>query len=262
VDLKLEGKVVLVTGGSDGLGAALVRTLAAEGAKVAFCGRNEERLAAVEKSAADGAQSGGEAVAVRADVTSADELAAFVDGAAARWGRIDALVNNAGQSAGSPVESIADETWDYDLDLKLRAAIRGVRLAVPHLRAAGGGSIINVLAISGKAPGGGSAPSSVSRAAGLALTKALSKELGPDNITVNAILIGLVRSGQHRRRAEAVGKSVDEVYTQMNTNAAIPLRRIGDAEEFADLAAFLVSERARYISGVGINFDGGLSPVA
>lgn len=261
MDLKLEDKVVLVTGGSDGLGAALVRTLAAEGAKVAFCGRNDERLASVEKGATELAARGGEAVAVKADVTSTEDLTAFVEGAASRWGRIDALVNNAGQSAGSPVESIADETWDYDLDLKLRAAIRTVRLAVPHLRAAGGGSIINVLAISGKAPGGGSAPSSVSRAAGLALTKALSKELGPDNITVNAILIGLVESGQWRRRAEATGANLSDVYTQMNSNAAIPLRRIGQAEEFADLAAFLVSERARYISGVGINFDGGLSPV-
>ncbi|MDR1999592.1 MAG: SDR family oxidoreductase, partial [Frankiaceae bacterium] len=258
----LEGKVVLVTGGSDGLGAALVRTLAAEGAKIAFCGRDDERLASVEKSAEQLAASGGEAVAVKADVTSAEDMAGFVASAVERWGRLDALVNNAGQSAGSPVESITDETWDYDLNLKLRAAIRTVRLAVPHLRAAGGGSIINVLAISGKAPGGGSAPSSVSRAAGLALTKALSKELGPDNITVNAILIGLVRSGQHRRRAEAAGRDVAEVYAQMNAGANIPLRRIGEAEEFADLAAFLVSERARYISGVGINFDGGLSPVA
>lgn len=261
MDLKLEGKVVLVTGGSDGLGAALVRTLAAEGARVAFCGRNDERLASVEKSAEQVSANGGEAVAVKADVTSPADLAAFVDGAVQRWGRIDALVNNAGQSAGSPVESITDEAWDYDLDLKLRAAIRTVRLAVPHIRAAGGGSIVNVLAIAGKAPGAGSAPSSVSRAAGLALTKALSKELGPDNITVNAILIGLVQSGQWRRRAEAQGKDLDEVYTQMNAGASIPLRRIGAAEEFADLAAFLVSERARYISGVGINFDGGLSPV-
>ena len=89
----------------------------------------------------------------------------------------------------------------------------------------------------------------MSRAAGLALTKALSKELGPDNITVNAILIGLVESGQWRRRAEATGADLAEVYTQMNSNAAIPLGRIGTAEEFADLGAFLVSDRARYISG-------------
>jgi NAD(P)-dependent dehydrogenase (short-subunit alcohol dehydrogenase family) len=243
------------------LGAALVRTLAAEGARVAFCGRNEERLATVESEANEGAKDGGEAVAVRADVTSLDDVTAFVDGAAARWGRIDALVNNAGQSAGGQVTQIEDATWDADLDLKLRGAIRTVRLAVPHIRAAGGGSIVNVLAISGKAPGGGSAPSSVSRAAGLALTKALSKELGPDNITVNAVLIGLVESGQWRRRAEASGRDLTEVYTQMNSGAAIPLGRIGKAEEFADLGAFLVSDRARYISGVGINFDGGLSPV-
>lgn len=262
MQLNLSDKVVLVTGGSDGLGAALVRTLAAEGAKVAFCGRDEERLASVEQSAKELATGSGEAVAVRADVTSDADMASFIDAAASRWGRIDALVNNAGQSAGAKVETITDEAWNYDLDLKLRGSLRTIRLAIPHIRAAGGGSIINVLAISGKAPGGGSAPSSVSRAAGLALTKALSKELGPDNITVNAVLIGLVESGQWRRRAEAQGKDLSEVYTQMNSGANIPLGRIGKAEEFADLAAFLVSDRARYISGVGINFDGGLSPVA
>jgi NAD(P)-dependent dehydrogenase (short-subunit alcohol dehydrogenase family) len=255
MDLNLSGKVVLVTGGSDGLGAALVRTLAAEGAHVVFCGRNEERLATVAQSAGPGA------IAVRADVTVPADLERFVATAVDRFGRIDGLVNNAGISAASTVEKTTEQMWDTDIDLKLRAAIRTVQQSIPHLRAAGGGAIINVLAISGKAPGAGSAPSSVSRAAGLALTKALSKELGPDNIRVNAVLIGLVESGQWTRRATAQNKDIAEVYEQMNANAPIPLGRIGKAEEFADLAAFLLSDRAQYISGVGINFDGGLSPV-
>lgn len=115
--------------------------------------------------------------------------------------------------------------------------------------------------MSAKAPGAGSTPTSVSRAAGLALTKALSKELGPDNIRVNAVLVGLVESGQWTRQAEQRGIAVEELYATMGRDSGIPLGRVGRAEEFADLVAFLLSDRAGYVTGTGINFDGGLSPV-
>lgn len=259
MDLQLNGKVVLITGGSDGLGAALVRLLRAEGARVAFCARNEERVSAL---AAEVAQSGADdVIGMRADVTKQGDLEAFVAAAVERWGRIDGLVNNAGASAAIPFDQQTESIWDDDLNLKLRAAIRLIHLVLPHLRAAGGGSIINTLAIAGKAPGANSMPSSVSRAAGLALTKALSKELGADRIRVNAVLIGLVESGQWDRRAAAQGVEVDELYTRMNSAGNIPLGRVGYASEFADLGAFLLSERAAYITGVGINFDGGASPI-
>ena len=198
MDLELAGKVVLVTGGSDGLGAALVRTLSAERARVAFCGRNEDRVRTVadEVSAA-----GGDVLGVRADVTVVPDLEGFVSAAHDRWGRIDGLVNNAGTSSAIPFDQQTESAWDDDLDLKLRAAIRTIRLVLPYLRSAGGGSIINVLNTAARAPGAGSTPTSVSRAAGLALTKALSKELGPDLIRVNAVLLGIVQSGQWVRRA-------------------------------------------------------------
>jgi NAD(P)-dependent dehydrogenase (short-subunit alcohol dehydrogenase family) len=151
--------------------------------------------------------------------------------------------------------------WEDDLQLKLHAAVRLTRLALPHLRAAGGGSVVNTLAIAAKAPGAGSMPSSVSRAAGLALTKGLSKELGPDNIRVNAVLVGLVESGQWVRQSAGLGVPVEEFYTSLAANSDIPLGRVGLAEEFADLVVFLLSARAAYITGTGINFDGGLSPV-
>lgn len=259
MDYALAGKVVLVTGGSDGLGAALVRTLCAEGARVAFCARNEDRVRAL---ADEVTAAGGDVLGVRADVTEISDLEAFVSAAHDRWGRVDGLVNNAGTSAAMPFDQQTESTWDEDLDLKLRAAIRAIRLVLPHLRSAGGGSIINVLNIAARAPAANSTPTSVSRAAGLALTKALSKELGPELIRVNAILVGMVESGQWVRRAAARGITVDELYAEAAVARQIPLGRVGQAAEFADLAAFLLSARSAYITGAAINFDGGSSPVA
>jgi NAD(P)-dependent dehydrogenase (short-subunit alcohol dehydrogenase family) len=259
MDLELKDKVVLVTGGSDGLGAALVRRLAAEGARVALCGRDPERVGRVVKELGE---TGADVLGVPADVTRQEDLERFLSAAEGRWGRIDAIVNNAGRSAAGAFEQQDETVWEEDLQLKLHASVRLIRLALPHLRAAGGGSVVNTLAVSAKAPGAGSTPTSVSRAAGLALTKALSKELGADNIRVNAVLIGLVESGQWVRMAEAGGRSVDELYATLGSGSGIPLGRVGKATEFADLVAFLLSPRAAYISGTGINFDGGMSPVA
>jgi NAD(P)-dependent dehydrogenase (short-subunit alcohol dehydrogenase family) len=257
MDLQLNGKVVLVTGGSDGLGAALVRRLAAEGARVALCGRDPERVEHVVKEAGADA----DVLGLPADVTRPEDLERFVAAADGRWGRIDAVVNNAGRSAAGLFESQDDAVWEEDLQLKLHAAVRLTRLALPRLRAAGGGAVVNTLAVSAKAPGAGSTPTSVSRAAGLALTKALSKELGPDNIRVNAVLVGLVESGQWVRLAAERGIAVEELYATMGRDSGIPLGRVGRAEEFADLVAFLLSDRAAYVTGAGIKLVGGLSPV-
>jgi NAD(P)-dependent dehydrogenase (short-subunit alcohol dehydrogenase family) len=129
------------------------------------------------------------------------------------------------------------------------------------LRRAHGGAIVNVLNIGAKAPAAGSLPTTATRAAGLAITKSLSKELGPDGIRVNAILVGLVESGQWRRRAAESGRSVADVYQKLVQDARVPLGRMGRADEFADLAAFLLSARSSYVTGSAINLDGGSSPV-
>ena len=175
MDLHLTGKVVLITGGTDGLGAALADRLVEEGARVAVCGRDPHRLAATEQRLRD---AGGDALVVKADVTSVADLDWFVDAAVARWGRLDGLVNNAGQSAAGRIDQVSDEDWIADLELKVLAAARCTRLAVPHLVAAGGGAIVNVLNVGAKAPGAASLPTTASRAAGLAMTKAASKDLG------------------------------------------------------------------------------------
>ena len=170
-------------------------------------------------------------------------------------------MNNAGKSATGRVDQVSDDDWIADLDLKVLAAVRGTRLAVPHLIAAGGGAIVNVLNVGAKAAGASSLPTAASRAAGLAITKAASKDLGGHGIRVNAMLIGLVESGQWRRRADATGQSEEELYGQMAKNASIPLGRVGRSGEFADLAAYLLSDRSSYVTGSAVNLDGGSSPV-
>jgi NAD(P)-dependent dehydrogenase (short-subunit alcohol dehydrogenase family) len=258
MDLHLHGKVVLITGGTDGLGAALADRLVQEGARVAVCGRDPGRLAAAEQALRD---AGGDGVAIEADVTRLADLQRFVDAAVERWGRIDGLVNNAGKSAAGPIDQVTDDEWVADFNLKVLAAARCTRLAVPHMTAVGGGAIVNVLNIGAKAPGAGSLPTTASRAAGLAITKAASKDLGAHGIRVNAVLVGLVESGQWRRRAEAAGQSQEQHYRQMAENADIPLGRVGRSGEFADLAAYLLSDRSSYVTGSAVNLDGGSSPV-
>jgi NAD(P)-dependent dehydrogenase (short-subunit alcohol dehydrogenase family) len=255
MDLHLNGRVVLITGGTDGLGAALADRLIEEGARVAVCGRDPGRLAATEQRLRD---AGGDALVVQADVTRPADLERFVAAAVDRWGRLDGLVNNAGRSSAGPVDQVSDEDWIADLNLKVLGAVRGTRLAVPHLIAAGGGAIVNVLAVSARTPGASSLPTAASRAAGLAITKAASKDLGRHGIRVNAVLIGIVASGQSRRRAAAAGQSEEELYRQIGQN--IPLGRIGRPGEFADLAAYLLSDRSSYVTGSAINLDGGTSP--
>jgi NAD(P)-dependent dehydrogenase (short-subunit alcohol dehydrogenase family) len=256
MDLELTGKTVLITGGTDGLGLALATQLAAEGAAVAVCGRDEDRLRAAEATVKT---AGGDVLAQRADVTRASDLEAFVEAAMARWGRIDAIVHNAGRASGGSIETIDDGTWESDIQLKLMSAVRLTRLALPALRASHG-AVLFTLAVSAKAPGGSSEPSSVTRAAGMALMKALSKELAPDGIRVNAVLIGLIESGQWVRIAEGSGMALGDFYERFAADAGVPLGRFGRAAEFADLGCFLLSSRASYLTGTAINLDGGLSP--
>ena len=257
MDLELAGRVVLVTGGSDGLGRALCHRLVGEGASVGLCGRRAEP---VDDTVDRLRRAGGDVLGLAADVTRPEDLARFVDAAVSRWGRIDAVCNNAGASAAKPFDRLDDADVEDDLALKLLGAIRLTRLALPHLRASKG-AVVNTLAIAAKAPGPASVPTSVSRAAGLALTKALSHDLAPDGIRVNAVLVGFVESGQWERRAAAQGRSVPDFYEELARSMGIPLGRIGRAEEFADLVAYLISSRASYVTGTAVNLDGGICPV-
>jgi NAD(P)-dependent dehydrogenase (short-subunit alcohol dehydrogenase family) len=257
MDLGLEGKRFLITGGSSGLGKALAGRLLREGAAVALMARDAQRLSA---AASELRTCGGDVLALPGDVRRGEDLERFVAAARERWGGLDGVANNAGELAGGAFAEHDDEVWEQDLSLKLMAAVRLTRIAIPLLRE-NGGAVLNTLAISGKAPDAGTTPTSVSRAAGLALTKALSRELAPAGIRVNAVLVGVIESGQLERYAAEAGLSPRHYYERMVRESGIPLGRVGRPQEFGDLGAFLLSPRAAYVTGVGVNLDGGLCPM-
>jgi 3-oxoacyl-[acyl-carrier protein] reductase len=256
VELGLKGRVAVVTGASEGIGRATALRLAAEGARIAICARRSEPL---EKVAAEIRDQGGEVFARMADMSKAADVERFIGAVADRFGRIDILVNNAGSSIRGPFQEVEDATWQQDLDLKVFGAIRASRLAIPHMKKQGGGRIVNISTIAGKQPGPASGPTSVSRAAGLALTKALSKEFAADNILVNAVCIGKIKSGQHERRIAREKLVPGEYYAKVSEE--IPMGRVGEPTEVANVIAFLVSDAASYVTGSSIHLDGGMSGV-
>ncbi|MET0385343.1 MAG: SDR family oxidoreductase [Polyangiales bacterium] len=257
MELGLKGKVAAVTGGSDGIGKATALRLASEGAKVAICARRADVLHAAAEDIRK--RSGGEVLEVVADVTVLADIERFIATTVEKLGGLDILVNNAGTANARRFEDADDALWHADLDLKLHAAVRTSRAAVPHLKQRGQGRIINVTTWSGKQPGAHSLPTSVSRAAGIAFTKALSKDLAEYRILVNTVCVGTIKSGQQARAAERKGQPVDEYYAQLG--AGIPLRRVGESEEVAQVITFLASEAASYVTGTSINVDGGVSGV-
>ena len=171
------------------------------------------------------------------------------------------MVNNAGTSQRGDFLELSDEIWQDDLDLKLFSAVRLCRLVIPGMRSRKWGRIINVLNLGAKVPNGGGAPTAVSRAAGMALTKILANENAGFNILVNGLLVGRIRSDQWERRhaADTRGLSLEEWYE--DAAKQLNIDRFGTAEEFANMATFLASDAGSYINGTAINVDGGSCPV-
>jgi 3-oxoacyl-[acyl-carrier protein] reductase len=259
MEVRLDGRSALITGGSKGLGLAMAQKFAASGADVAIVARNQGALE--EAKAVIKATAKGKVVAVSCDVAKAADVQRGFDAVVAELGKVDILINNAGQSQTGKFEELTDQIWQADLDLKLFAAIRFARLAFPQMKQRRWGRIINVLNVGAKAPAAGSAPTSVSRAAGMALTKVLANEGAPHNVLVNALHVGIIVSDQvvRQHRNAASNLSLEEFIRQKGT--AVPLGRMGAAEEFANMACFLVSDAGSYVTGTSINVDGGRSPV-
>ncbi len=257
--VELTGRAAVITGASKGLGLAMATEFAASGADVAILARRPEVLeqakAQIERTAR------GRVAAIPCDVAKAADCRAAYDAAISTFGKVDILVNNAGTSRAMPFDQVTDEIWQEDLDLKLFAAIRLARLALPGMKERRWGRIINVLNIGAKAPRANGAPTSVSRAAGMALTKVLANECAPHNVLVNAMLVGQIVSDQWVRRhaAQGANTSFEEFAGKLGAN--IPLGRMGRAEEFAAMACFLCSDRAGFTTGTAINMDGGACPV-
>ncbi len=259
MEVSMRGRTALITGGSKGLGLAMAERFVESGARVAIVARGEEALQEARRQLS--ARPGAEVASYVCDVTDPEAIEHSFQRASDELGPIDILVNNAGQAQTGAFEDITDEVWQHDLDLKLFAAIRFSRLALPGMKARGWGRIINLLAIAAKAPGARSAPTSVSRAAGMALTKVLASEGAPHNVLVNALLIGLIKSDQVRRWWEQSGQNQTLEEFAAEFGSRLPMGRMGEAEECANLACFLASEAGSYVNGCAINMDGGLSPV-
>jgi NAD(P)-dependent dehydrogenase (short-subunit alcohol dehydrogenase family) len=261
MDIHLDGRNALITGGSAGLGLAMARRFAASGAGVGIVARRPEVLEAAAEKIRVEARQPERVVAVQADVREPDQIEQAHRQVVDRLGSIDILVNNAGTSAATAFGDITDAAWQADFDLKLFAAIRFMRLVLPDMRDRRWGRIINVLNTAAKAPPAGSAPTAVTRAAGMALTKAVATEVAADNVLVNALCTGLLVSEQWERRYASGddGSSFEEFVERQGKR--VPLGRMGEAEEFADLACFLASDAGSYVTGTAINIDGGLCPV-
>jgi NAD(P)-dependent dehydrogenase (short-subunit alcohol dehydrogenase family) len=257
MEIKLTGRKVLITGGSKGLGFAIAQTFAEAGADIAILARRQGPLD--EAAAAIRALGGRNVVAIACDVRRAADVEAAFARVIEAFGRVDVLVNNAGTSNAHPFESVTDAQWQEDIDLKLFAAIRLARLVWPQMRERKWGRIINVLNTGAKAPRPASVPTSVTRAAGMALTKVLAGEGAPYGILVNAMLVGFIESDQWVQRAAKTGMPLEDFLANMGKE--IPLGRVGTAQEFANMACFLASDAASYITGTAINVDGNRCPV-
>ena len=235
MDLGITGRIAVVTGGSEGIGLAAAHILAEEGANVVILARTQSKLDAAVAEISSTAV--GEIEAISCDVSDQDSVTAAFDRILDKWGKVDILVNNAGTGNANSFDDLTNELLSGDLQLKVFGAVYCSRAALP---------------------------TSMSRAAGIALTKAMSKEYGVDNILVNTVCIGSIRSAQNYRNAEAAvasGAATDIEDYYINRAKPIPLGRVGEGREAGDLIAFLVSDRASYISGTAINMDGGAAPV-
>ncbi|WP_031362590.1 SDR family oxidoreductase [Caballeronia sordidicola] len=264
ISIDLSGQVAVVTGGSSGIGLATARLLLRAGASVAICGRDEARLREVEGSLADTGKEGEKPLllAQRCDVLSEEDVSGFEATVRARFGRTDMLVNNAGQGRVSTFANTSDEAWREELELKYFGVIRPTRAFLPLLRASPNPSIVCVNSLLAMQPERHMVATSSARAGLLNLTKSLANELAPERIRVNSILIGIVESGQWRRRFESQakpGQSWEEWTAALAREKNIPLGRFGRPEEAAQALFYLSTSLSSYTTGSHIEVSGGVA---
>lgn len=248
---RLQGKLAVVTGGTTGIGEAIVRRFAAEGAAVSFCARNSERG---ERLAGELQQTGVDVEFLACDAAEPEQVSAWIDGVAERHGHIDIVVNNAGIGPSGPLEKMALEDWETLMRINVTGMFLVCRAAIPHLRAAGGGSIINVSSICAYIGMSSLVPYGVTKAAALSMAKGLALELAGDRIRVNAVCPGTTLTPA---TASFIDGAADPDALQAALAAAHPIGRLGTAEEQAAAVAFLASQDASFITGHGLLVDGG-----
>jgi 3-oxoacyl-[acyl-carrier protein] reductase len=257
MDLGLKGKVALVAAASRGLGRAVAEELAVEGASLVLCARGVEALNATRDQIAQ--QTGAAIVAVPADVTVPEDVARVVATAREQFGRIDILVTNAGGPPAGKFESLTREQWEAATRLTLYSAIELTRQVLPDMKERRWGRILNITSIAVKQPVENLMLSNSLRAGVTGFARTLAHELAADGITVNNILPGYTRTERVAELANMMAEKegISPADFTAKWEREIPMRRLGEPREFAALAAFLVSERASYITGTSIQVDGG-----
>jgi 3-oxoacyl-[acyl-carrier protein] reductase len=255
VDLGLNDKIAIVTGSSRGLGLASARALAAEGCRVCICARTAARLETARAEVASVAGGEDRVLAVNADVSTEQGIAEIVARAVETFGGLDVLVNNVAAAGGAGLVETPDADWQAAFDQTLFPAIRASRLAVPHMAARGGGSIVIIASIFGREAGGRMTYNAV-KAAQISLAKSLAQQLAPQNIRVNSVSPGsiLFEGGSWWKRQQADPAGIAQFVKQ-----EIPSGRFGRPEEVGDVVAFVASPRASWITGTSIVVDGGQS---
>jgi len=257
MDLELRGKVALVAAASKGMGKATAKRFAQEGASVAICARGQEALEATASEIRQA--SGAEVLAVQADLSVDSDIHHVVESTLAQFGRIDALVCNAGGPPALRFENATERDWSHALDLTLHSTMRLVRQALPTMREQRGGSIAAITSTTVQEPSNDLILSTVPRLGIAGLFKALSKEYGPAGIRFNVVSPGGFRTDRSvelmEKRAHETGQSVEELV--LEAGMGVPLRRLGEPDEIADVIVFLCSARASYVTGTLIAVDGG-----
>jgi 3-oxoacyl-[acyl-carrier protein] reductase len=254
MDLRLKGKVAIVGGASQGIGYGIARTLAAEGVKVAITARREKPLRAASEKIR--AETGIEALALPADCRRAEDCADVVAKTVAQFGGLDIVVNNDGAPPLGDLISFDDAAWQQAIERNLMYVVRMCRATVPHMRARGGGSVLNITAISAIQPIPGFGLSVATWDAVIGYAKTLSLELATAGINVNSICPGYIETERLQKVFAAGGEDANVMRAKLADEVA--MRRIGSVDDIANLVAFLVSPCGNYITGTAIQVDGGL----
>lgn len=262
LDLKLNGKTAIVTGGSAGIGLATAKALYSEGVNVVIAARNLERLEQAVVDIQSLPTPGAKVISISADLTQAESIEQIVSNTLAQFGQIDILINNAGSARAGSFLELGDDAFLDAWNLKLLGYIRLVRSVVPHQKSRRDGRIVNIIGGAGRTPRPNFLPGGTTNAALLNFTRGISKELAQYNIRINAISPGLTSTerAEHlaQQNAQSRGVSVEEI--KVESLKAIPLGKIVKPEEIANLALFLVSDLASSITGAEILVDGGSTP--
>lgn len=257
MDLQLEGKTALVTGGSEGIGKAITLGLAREGVNVAICGRRKDVLEATANEIAK--ETGRKIIPIQADLTKVESAKAFVEKGWEALGGIDIMVNNAGSAPGGVLEHLSEADWEQALQLKFMGYVRTLRYIVPLMKKRGGGRVVNLIGNDGKKPSYWEIAPGAANAAGYNLTLSLAGQYGKDGISFVAVNPGPVRTERWAGLVGAMARDMKLSYEEADklAPASIPMGRIAETSDVADTVVWLASPRTHYLTGTMIEVDGG-----